>query len=174
MPVISKISNINLLPLLINLFATYAFRLFENKFDNKFLIWFDNTFEINLTSTLSKDIGFQFFKKLLSLSFFSVSFIAACFWEVISSFYRNAILNDRRRGTLTWSQKASWNSLVRPSFQGDLLISILFNSCFTSSLVISFSLRAHWSSFSFRRFLFYRNCNNFCLEISLFLEKIFW
>ena len=62
---------------LINLFATYVFWLFEIKFGNKFLIQFDNTFEVNLTSTLNRDIGLQFFISLLPQSFFSISFITA-------------------------------------------------------------------------------------------------
>ena len=53
MSVISKISDVNLTPSLINLFATYAFSLSEIEFGSEFLIRFDNTFEINLTSTLS-------------------------------------------------------------------------------------------------------------------------
>ena len=59
--------------------------------------------QFNLTQTESKDIG------------------------LLSSFFRKTILNDSRRGILTWSQNPSYNSFVRPSFPGDLLISILFN-----------------------------------------------
>ena len=173
MSIISKISDIDLPPSLINLFATYAFWLFEIKFGNKFLIRFDNTFEINLTSTLSIDIGFQFYKPFVAV-IFSISFITACFREVLISFFRKAILNDRRRGTLTWFRKVSENSFLISSFPGDFLISILFNSCLTSSSVIFFSERAHWSLFDFGRFLSCRYYNTFCLETSLFSEKSFW
>ena len=100
----------------------------------------------------------------MSRSFFSISFIAACFWEVLSSPFRKDILNDRRRGTLTWSQKVFF---VRSWFPGELLIP------FYSIHVLPppISQRAHWSSFNFRRFLSRRYCNTFCLEMSLFLKK---
>ena len=137
MSVISKISDINLPPSLINLYATYAFWLFEIKFGNNCLIRFDNTFKIHLLSTLSKDIGQQFFINLLSRSFFSISFIAACFWEVLSSPFRKDILNDRRRGTLTWSQKVFFCEIV---ISRRVVNSILFNSCFTSSYLAKSTL----------------------------------
>ena len=43
----------------------------------------------------------------------------------------------------SFTEKASQKAFVRPSFPGDLVISILFNSCSTSSSVISFPQRAH-------------------------------
>ena len=63
-------SDINLPPSLINLLVTYACSLVEIKYGNKFLILFDNTFELNLTSILSKDIGVQFLINLWSQFFF--------------------------------------------------------------------------------------------------------
>ena len=108
MSVISKMLDINLLPSLINLFAAYAFWLFEIKFGNKFLIRFDNTFEINLTSTLSKDTGLQFYINLLPWSFFSISFITACFY------YRFRQVLLYRQDSLHYQSNVSW--IFRNSF----------------------------------------------------------
>ena len=53
-------------------------------------MWYANALERIFRSTFNKDIGLQFWISLLSSSFFSISFITTCFWELLSSPLSNA------------------------------------------------------------------------------------
>ena len=68
---------------------------------------FAKDFDINLLSTFDKEIGRQFLMNLLSLSFFSISFITACFCEVLSSSVKKDVHIELEKEVLISSQKVS-------------------------------------------------------------------
>ena len=71
-------SEISLPLSLINLFLTYAVWFGEIRDDKIFFNLSANVLEINLESTLSKEIGLQFSMKRLYLSSFSINLMTAC------------------------------------------------------------------------------------------------
>ena len=78
-------------------------------------------------STLSRKIGLQFLI-LLSLSFLSINFIIAGLCEVHSSYLPNECKVHDKIVFFTSDQNVLKNSLVRPSFPGDLSLGILFKA----------------------------------------------
>ena len=82
--VIYAISEISL-PSLINLLFKYAIWFSLIKLFKIFFSLIAITFKINLVAIFNKEIGRQFLINRLSLSFFPINLITACFWEVDSS-----------------------------------------------------------------------------------------
>ena len=99
---------------------------------------FDRALEIIFASTFSREIGFQFWINLLSLSFFSINLIVACLCELQSSPLSKECETQDENVYFTSDQSVSKNSSVRPSFPGDLLLGILFKASNSSFSVISF------------------------------------
>ena len=127
------ISEITLPLSLINLFLTYAVWSEEIRKVNTLFILVERTLLIIFISVLSSDISLQFLMNLLSLPFFSNIFTAACFWEVLNSWFRNDLWTETKNDFLTSSQKQSQNFSESPSSPGDLLFSIDFKLINTSS-----------------------------------------
>ena len=91
--VISRTSDVSVPLSLIDLLLTYA----------TFFKRLASTFEISSISTFRSEIGRQFLINLLSLFFFSINFIMACFWEVLNSPAIKDYWIEAQSGSLTTS-----------------------------------------------------------------------
>ena len=100
---------------------------------------FDKALEIIFASTFSREIGLQFWINLLSLSSFFINLIIACLYKVQSSPSSKECDIEDKNVFFTSEQNVLKNSLVRPSFPGDLSLGILFNASNSSFSVISYS-----------------------------------
>ena len=74
---------------LINLILTYKVWFGEIRDGKPFFNLRANVLEINLESTLRKEIGLQFSMKRLSLYFLSISLMTSCFLELINPLTTN-------------------------------------------------------------------------------------
>ena len=90
--VVSSTSYISLSISLIYLLLTYTVWLDAIRWGNISFNRVANAFEIIFRSAFNKDIGFQFLINLLSV-FFSINFIIACFWEVLSSLIEASLID---------------------------------------------------------------------------------
>ena len=81
-----------------NLLFTLALWFLLTKLGNTSYNLFARDFDANLLSTFNKEIGPQFLINLLSLSFFSISFVTPCFCEVLSSPVKKAFVLNLKKG----------------------------------------------------------------------------
>ena len=103
---ISKISETTLPLLIINQFLTYAVWFEEIRKGNTFFILAERTLLIIFVSVLSSDIGLQFLMNLLSLSFFPTFYFTTCFWELLNSWFRNALWIEAKKRVFDFISKA--------------------------------------------------------------------
>ena len=101
--VISRASEISPPLSLMNLLLTYATCFLFMMGEITLFKWLSSTFEISFISTFRSEIGRQFLINLLSLSFFSINFRIACFWEVVG----NCVQFQQNK-----SRKMTWNFTI--------------------------------------------------------------
>ena len=88
--IISKISEITPPFLLINLLVTYAIWLEKTRKGDTFFSLVERNLIIIFIPVLSSNIGIQFLMNPCFCLFFNI-LVTACFWELLNSWFRNAL-----------------------------------------------------------------------------------